>query len=259
MSLVKLSNFECHYEFENFGHDEVILFSNSLGTDFSMWEKQVDILSHHYNILRYDTRGHGLSTNDKEELTIAELGQDIIELLDYLKLETVTFCGLSMGGLIGQWLGINHPERFDKIIISNTAAKIGTAEGWNTRIKEVTENGLASITDGTALRWFTADFRKDNPKEVSDILEKFAKNDVKGYCANCAAVRDADFRDQLQNLEVPTMIISGLQDEVTTVEDGKFMAKKIPNSRHFEINAAHLSNVELFEEFSKYIIFFKQH
>lgn len=259
MSLVKLTNFECHYEFENFGHDQVIIFSNSLGTDFSMWEKQVDILSHHFNILRYDTRGHGLSTNDKEALTIAELGQDVIELLDHLQLEKVTFCGLSMGGLIGQWLGINHPKRFEKIILSNTASKIGNAEGWNARIEQVAKNGLASILEGTALRWFTEDFRNNHSNEVDAILEKFAKNNLQGYCANCAAVRDADFSDQLQDIEVPTMIISGIQDEVTTVEDGKFIAKRIPDSRHFELNAAHLSNVELGEEFSKYIIFFNQH
>ncbi len=258
MPIIKLSNSDCNYKYEDFGNDKIIVFSNSLGTDLSMWEYQIDILSHHFNVLRMDTRGHGESNINQDEVSIAELGGDVIELLDHLKFDKVYFCGLSMGGLIGQWLGIHHSSRFEKIIISNTAAKIGNEEGWNTRIKQVTENGLASILDATAERWFTPEFRKNNADTVSQILDKFKNNDLRGYTANCAAVRDADFTGQLYELEVPVLVISGLHDEVTTVEDGKFLAKRIPVSRHISLNAAHLSSVECAEEFSKHIIHFSE-
>ncbi len=254
-----INSVKCYYEYEDFQQAETIIFSNSLGTDLSMWEKQVDILSHHFNILRYDTRGHGKSEVGEQAADIAQLGLDVIALLDELKLEQVHFCGLSMGGLIGQWLGINAPERFEKIIISNTAAKIGNADGWNQRIDHVTKNGLASITAATAERWFTAKFREEQPEVVSDILTKFSNTNLKGYTDCCAAVRDADFTKQLHNLEVPTLVISGDKDAVTTNEDAKYMAKRIPMANLVTLNAAHLSNVEKWEEFSKLILHFSEH
>ncbi|GGK63067.1 3-oxoadipate enol-lactonase [Rufibacter glacialis] len=259
MPTIRLNNFHCFYTYEDFGNQDVLVFSNSLGTDHTMWEPQLDILSHHFNILRYDTRGHGQSTIEQDTLTIAELGQDVLDLLDALNLGQVHFCGLSMGGLIGQWLGINATERFHKITLANTAAKIGTHEGWNARIAQVKEHGLESILEGTAQRWFTPSFRENNPQTVTDILEIFKANSLHGYMANCAAVRDADFREELFNLEVPTLIISGLQDEVTTPQDGKYLAKRIPNARHVQLDAAHLSNLEHSEEFAKHLLHFKEH
>lgn len=257
MPIFKLKSHDCFYQYADFGQPETIVFSNSLGTDLSMWDAVVEIVKPKFNVLRYDTRGHGQSTINSDSVSVKELGEDVLELLDQLKLDKVTFCGLSMGGLIGQWLGIYYPERFQKIILANTAAKIGTAETWNTRIDLVKTNGLSVLLKGTAERWFTPAFRGENPEVVSAILEKFKQNSVQGYLANCAAVRDADFRNELQNLKVPTLIISGLQDEVTTVADGNFMKENIPDSRHVQLNANHLSAVELPEEFAKAIMDFK--
>jgi 3-oxoadipate enol-lactonase len=266
MPIISINKIQINYQFDDFGNREVLIFSNSLGTDLSMWEHQVDILSHHFNILRYDTRGHGqsiapLNLPDGEtlEYNIATLGQDIIGLMDYLQIEKAHFCGLSMGGLIGQWLGINASERFEKIIIANTAAKIGNAEGWNQRIKYVTENGLESITSATAERWFTESFRTQQPEIIKQVLDNFVNTDLVGYTACCAAVRDADFRTELHNLEVPTLVISGSKDPVTTVEDAKFLAKRIPVASHVSLSAAHLSNMEKGEEFSKLILHFSEH
>ena len=257
MPILKLSSHDCFYQFQDFGKPETIVFSNSLGTNLSMWDAVAEIVKTKFNILRYDTRGHGQSTINSETVSVEELGRDLLELLDSLKLEKVYFCGLSMGGLIGQWLGINAPERFQKIILANTAAKIGTAESWNTRIDLVKTNGLNVLLKGTAERWFTPDFRERNPETVAAILEKFKQNSVQGYVANCASVRDANFREDLQNLKVPALIISGLQDEVTTVADGNFMQQEIPDSRHVQLNANHLSAVELPEEFARAILEFK--
>lgn len=259
MPIVHTGEADIFYTTDYFGHSETLLFSNSLGTDHTMWEPQIDMLSHHFNILRYDTRGHGQSSVPEGLYTIDQLGNDIIALLDHLGLEKVYFCGLSMGGQTGQWLGIHHPQRFEKIILANTAAKIGTAEGWATRIAQVNAHGLESITDGTAERWFTTTFREKQPEVVAEILEKFVANPVAGYAACCNAVAGADFTKNLYELEVPTLIISGLKDAVTTVEDGKYMAKRIPVSAHVSLDAAHLSNTEQAEEFSKHILHFTQH
>lgn len=259
MPKIQLTNFNCNYKFENFGHQKTLVLSNSLGTTLSMWEDNVDVLSHYFNILRYDTRGHGESTISPDKVSIAELGNDVIELLDYLKLDQVYFCGLSIGGLTGQWLGINHPTRFEKIIISNTSAKIGTKEGWEARVKQVTENGLGSILSATAERWFTPGYRAKNPEKVQTILNNFESNSLQGYTACCYAVAGADFREQLHNLDVPTLIIVGTQDQVTTFEDGKFIQKRTPIASLVTLDAAHLSNMEHPEEFAKHIIHFTQH
>lgn len=259
MPKINLSNFTCHYTLENFGHKKTLVLSNSLGTNSSMWEDNMDVLSHYFNVLRYDKRGHGESTINQDSVSIAELGSDVIELLDHLKLDQVYFCGLSIGGLTGQWLGINHPDRFEKIIISNTAAKIGTEEGWNARVKQVTENGLESILTGTADRWFTREYRDKHPDKVNAILGQFEKTSLQGYTACCYALSEADFRDQLHCLEVPTLIIVGTQDEVTTLKDGKFIQKRAPTTSLVTLDAAHMANMEHPEEFAKHIIHFTQH
>lgn len=259
MPKIRVKNTELFYEQDYFGHEDTLLFSNSLGTDHTMWEGQIDILSHHFNIVRYDTRGHGQSDIPENDITIADLGNDVIALLNELSVNKAYFCGISMGGLIGQWLGINHPKRFKKIIISNTAAKIGTADSWDARIQQVTNHGMASILTGTAERWFTPQFRAVQPDEVNNILERFKNNNVKGYSACCRAIGAADFRNNLYELEVPTLVISGIRDEVTTVADGKYMAKRIPVASHIQLDAAHLSNIEQPEEFAKHILHFTQH
>ncbi|MBK0402799.1 3-oxoadipate enol-lactonase [Adhaeribacter sp. BT258] len=257
MPIIRLSSHNCFYLYEDFGKPETIVFSNSLGTNLTMWDAVVEMVKAEFNVLRYDTRGHGQSSINSATVSIPELGQDVLELLDHLKLEKVYFCGLSMGGLIGQWLGIYAPKRFKKIILTNTAAKIGTDETWNTRIDLVKTNGLSVLQKGTADRWFTPAFREKNPEVVAEILEKFKQNSIQGYTANCAAVRDADFREELHNLKVPTLIISGLQDEVTKVADGNFMQEKIPDSSHVQLDANHLSAVELPKAFARVILEFK--
>ncbi|UYW00722.1 3-oxoadipate enol-lactonase [Flavobacterium agricola] len=259
MPKIELKNFTCNYLYENFGHDHTLVFSNSLGTNYSMWEDNIDELSHYFNILRYDKRGHGESTINQDKVSIAELGEDVVELVDALKLENVFFCGLSIGGLTGQWLAINRPDRFKKYIICNTSAKIGTVESWEARIKQVTEHGLGSILQGTADRWFTPHYRANNPEKVEKILADFQANTLQGYTACCHAVAHADFREELHKLVKPLLIIAGSKDEVTTVEDAKFIQKHAGVTNLISLDAAHLSNMEHPREFSKHIIHYLQH
>jgi 3-oxoadipate enol-lactonase len=258
MANLKLLNTKIHFQYEHFAQEKTILFSGSLGADLSMWDQQIEHLNNDFNVLRMDIKGLGLSAVVKDAISIEEHGEDVLRLLDALELRKVYFCGISLGGLIGQWLGIHHPERFEKIILSNTAAKIGTESVWDERIKQVAHSGLDALRNATAERWFTPAFREKHAETVKKVLDVFQRTAPDGYIANCAAVRDADFRDSLHHLKVPVLIISGLQDQVTSVSDAEYLSKEIPLNKHISLNAAHLSNVECAQEFSKLILQFSK-
>ncbi|MFV8375140.1 3-oxoadipate enol-lactonase [Flavobacterium sp. LB1P71] len=256
MSKIKMQNTVLNYVFDDFKKQHTIVFSNSLGTDLTMWDKQVELLGKEFNILRYDTRGHGKSEATEGEYSIEMLGNDVLDLLDSLKIEKVNFCGLSIGGLTGQWLGIHASKRLNKLILCNTGVKIGNKEGWNTRIETVQKNGLDSIVSGTQERWFTTEFVSENKGEVDSVLATFVQTPVAGYISCCAAVRDADFTDEVSKISVPTLIISGTEDLVTTIKEGDFLMEKIPNSLLAALKTAHISNIEKADDFTKLLIEF---
>jgi 3-oxoadipate enol-lactonase len=256
MSKIKIQHTTLNYVFDDFKKEQTIVFSNSLGTDLTMWDKQVELLGAEFNILRYDTRGHGKSEAPEGEYSIEMLGNDVVELLDFLKIEKVNFCGLSIGGLTGQWLGIHAPERLNKLILCNTAVKIGNVEGWNSRIDAVQKNGLDSIVSGTQERWFTPEFVSENKAEVDAVLAKFVQTPLAGYSSCCAAVRDADFTDAVSKISVSTLIIAGTEDLVTTVNDGDLLMEQIPDSILAALKTAHISNIEKADDFTKLLIEF---
>ncbi|WP_254448486.1 bifunctional 3-oxoadipate enol-lactonase/4-carboxymuconolactone decarboxylase PcaDC [Spirosoma rhododendri] len=222
----------------------VLVFSNSLGADLIMWDKVVPRLLPHFRILRYDTRGHGQTPVSAEPFTITDLGLDVLNLLDKLAIDKIVFCGLSMGGLIGQWLAINHPERVERLILSNTAAKIGNDTTWNERIDRVRQVGLPAIVDGVLDRWLTPDYRQANPAELAQLRDSFLRNTVAGYAACCEAIRDVDFRETIGQISAPTLVIAGTHDPVTTVADGQFLQQHIPGAQLVELSAAHVSAIE---------------
>src|SRR6266852_500195 len=146
---------QIHYRLDGKDESPVLALSNSLGTDHSMWDAQVPAFTEHYRVLRYDSDGHGASTFAGGGFRIDRLGQDVVGLLDHLGIATVSFCGLSVGGLVGQWLGLNAANLLDKLVLCNTSAHIGTVEGWNARIDAVNKRGIPSISTGILERWFT--------------------------------------------------------------------------------------------------------
>ncbi|AEI46971.1 bifunctional 3-oxoadipate enol-lactonase/4-carboxymuconolactone decarboxylase PcaDC [Runella slithyformis] len=245
-----------NYKLRGTPNSPVLIFSNSLGSEMMMWDELVPYLLPFFRVLQYDTRGHGGSETTPEPYTIALLGKDVIDLLDQLDIETAYFCGLSMGGLIGQWLGIHYPERIKKLVISNTGAKIGNDERWNGRIETITQHGMQAIVDDTMERWFTESFRQNNPQRVAETKTMFLRSDVKGYSNCCAAIRDADFRHQLQNNTVETLVITGDEDPVTNVEQAEFLVKNIPNARLKVLHARHLASTELPKEYAAVLIDF---
>ncbi len=240
-----------HYKLDGLTTGPVLVFSNSLGADLTMWDSVVERLRSQFRILRYDPRGHGQTPASDGPVSLDDLGQDVIGLLDALDIPTVCFCGLSMGGLIGQWLAIHHPERIKKLILCNTAAKIGTPATWNERIETVRQQGVSAIADAAIDRWLTADFRQANPDIRSRLVARFCATSSEGYMACCAAIREADFRTEIRQITAPTLIMAGMHDPVTTVSDAAFMQTEIPNAQLIELPAAHLSAVEVADAFAQ--------
>ena len=233
-----------HYTFDGPADAPVLIFSNSLGTDHTMWKPQAESLATRFRALQYDTRGHGRSTAPGDAYTLDQLGGDVLALMDHLGIAQAAFCGLSMGGLTGMWLGIHAPQRFTRLVFANTAPKIGSPEAWNTRIDAVRRDGVASLADASLQRWFTSGFLSTSPRAVDDLRAVLGSLDRTGYAANCAAIRDADLREGVKSIPVPVLVIAGTHDPSTTAEEGRALADAIPGARYVELDAAHLSNRE---------------
>jgi 3-oxoadipate enol-lactonase len=259
MSILSLPDGDLHYQLEGPDTAPVLVLSNSLGTHLGMWDAQIPALTEFFQVLRYDTRGHGQSLITEGPYSIEQNGLDVLALLNALNIEKASFCGLSMGGLIGQWLMLNAPHRLDRVVLCNTAAKIANAEIWNPRIQTVLRDGAAamvSLRDATISRWFTQQFVNEQPDEVDRLVNMLVKTSPQGYAANCAAVRDADFRDLVGSAHSPVLVVCGNRDPVTTVADGEFLAQAIEGATLLVLPAAHLSNVEAGDAFTDGILAF---
>jgi 3-oxoadipate enol-lactonase len=256
MPFVESDHAQIQYAFEGQPGMPILVLSNSLGTNFSMWDQQVPEFLKYFRVLRSDTRGHGQSSVTPGPYSIEQLAKDVLVLADALKLEKFNFCGLSMGGMIGMWLALNAPQRLNKLALCSTAAKIGTPETWNARIDTVRKQGMKQVAAATMERWFTAAFRARNPNTVADIQKMVEAVNPEGYAANCAAVRDFDSREELHRIHTSTLVISGTHDPSTTPADGHFLAEHIPRARYIELNAAHLSNIEDADRFTHEVITF---
>jgi 3-oxoadipate enol-lactonase len=256
MPFAPVENGQLHYRLDGSPNLPVLVLSNSLGTDHSMWDAQAPAFTQKFHLLRYDSRGHGASTVSAGDYTIERLGKDVLALLDHLAIATVSFCGLSVGGMVGQWLGLNAPEHFNKLVLCSTAAKIGNEEIWNSRIEAVRKNGVRSISDAILQRWFTPAFQQREPGTVARVRKMLEAAPDAGYVATCAAIRDADFRPEVSRIRSKTLVTSGTYDAATPPTDGRWLAEQIPGSQYKEFDAAHLSNIELPKQFSEAVLKF---
>ncbi len=245
-----------HYRLDGAEHLPVLVLSNSLGTNFGMWEPQVAAFSQHFRVLRYDTRGHGESSVPAGPYSIAQLGGDVIALLDHLGVEQASFCGLSMGGITGMWLALNHAPRLHKLVLCNTAAYIGPPENWTNRAAAVERDGVASIAAAVVDKWITPPYAAAHPELVASLRAMLGASPAAGYAANCLAVRDADLRQDIGRITTPTLVIAGSGDLPTPPRDGVYLAKTIPGAHYVELEAAHISNLEQAEAFSKVVLDF---
>lgn len=258
MPFAHISDAHLRYELAGPEAAPVLVFSNSLGTTHRMWDSQIEAFSRHFRVLRYDTRGHGESSVTPGAYANEQLSRDVVGLLDALRLDRVYFCGLSMGGMAGMFLGAHVPKRLHKIVLCNTAAKIGTAETWNARIEAVQKGGMKAVAAAVLERWLTPGFRASHPAETKTVLEMLERTNPVGYAACCAAVRDTDERQSLAKVQVPTLVLAGKHDPAIPLADTRYLAEHIPAARYVEVSAAHLSNLEAKEEFNQAVLGFLQ-
>lgn len=220
-----------------------LVLSNSLGATLDMWEPQVAELARSLRLLRYDTRGHGGSGVPPGPYAIADLGGDVLRLMDALRIERAHFCGLSMGGTTGIWLGAHAPERIDRLVLCNTAAWFGPPELMDSRIATVRQSGMAAVAEGILARWFTPGFHDSQPAVVQRIRADLLATPVEGYAGCCAALRDLDERPALASIRAPTLVIGGTHDPAPTPAAIRGLAAQVPGARYVELPTAHLSNL----------------
>lgn len=244
------------YRFDGPEGAPVLLLSNSLGTTMEMWAPQMAAFTQRFRVLRYDSRGHGRSDSPAGGYSMDRLGRDAVLLLDAVGVERADFCGLSKGGMVGQWLGVRAPERIGKLILANTSAYMGPPSGWQSRIEGVLRDGMAPLAEASIARWFTPDFPSRAPEAVAPIREMLLGCDPSGYAGCCAAIRDMDMRPTAALIAPPTLVIAGSQDPSTSVADGRWLAEAPRQGRLVAIDAAHLSNVERPEEFQAAVMDF---
>jgi 3-oxoadipate enol-lactonase len=253
-----LNDVSIHYKLDGDPRAPLLVLSNSLGTSLAMWQPQIEQLSRHFHVLRYDTRGHGRSGVTPGPYSIAQLGGDVVALLDHLKIERAHFCGLSMGGITAMWLALHHPQRVNRLILSNTAAYIGPPDNWTARAAAVRRDGVASIASAVVARWLRPEYALAHPAQVDELVAMLCATPAEGYAASCMAVRDNDLRREVAGIEATTLIIAGGGDLPTPPVDGKFLHTQIAHSHYVELDAAHLSNQEQAEKFSAAVIHFLQ-
>jgi 3-oxoadipate enol-lactonase/4-carboxymuconolactone decarboxylase len=221
-----------------------------------MWSPQVPDLLEHFQVLRYDTRGHGASDAPAGDYSIDQLGRDVLGLLNALRIHTVAFCGLSMGGAVGQWLAVNAPERVTSLVLANSSSRF-VPEMLEARRKTVLESGTQGLADAVMGRFFSPERQTDaNARSVRSVL---LGTNPAGYAGCCAALRDFDYKSQLSKISVPTLVVVGDRDASTPwSEHGKILATEIPKAQAIHLPTAHLSNLERPRSFTAAVLEFLQ-
>ena len=241
------------FRVETTGSDKLpaLMLSNSLGTTLDMWNPQVQDFAKKFRVVRYDKRGHGQSVVSEGPYSIARLGRDALAIMDALKIKKANWCGLSMGGMTGMWLLSHAPDRIGRAVLANTAAVMGPPEIWNNRIRLVLEEGMFKISKTVLERWFTPDFQGRSPKSIDFVKRMIELTPKDGYAACCGAIRDMDQRETIRGIKNPVLVIAGAKDPATPPEAGEAIRDAIKGAKMVTLNAAHLSNIEQPEPFTR--------
>jgi 3-oxoadipate enol-lactonase len=258
MSKISVNGININYRLEGPDSGKTVMLSHSLASSLHMWDSQVPALADaRFRVLGYDSRGHGGSDVPPGPYTMDMLADDATALLDSLGIEKVHFCGLSMGGMIGQLLGARNPERISSLILSSTSAYMPPPHLWNERIEAVQKEGMVSVADATIDRWFTGKGRKQMPERVKAVKNSILATPPEGFCACCEAIRDMDLRKILPDITAPTLVIVGALDPGTPVSAAEYICGRIGSSQLKVIpDAAHFVNVEYPEVFNEELIGF---
>ena len=232
----------------------VLVLSNSLGSTLEMWDDQANVLRERFRLVRYDQRGHGGSPVPSGPYKIEDLGLDLLALLDRLEIERISFCGLSIGGLVGMWLASEDADRVERLVLCCTAARFDS-DMYDARARKVRAEGVGSISDVALERWFTPEFRASRPETLEWAESMLRGTPTEGYAGCCEVLRDTDVRDRLEDIRAPTLVIAGAEDPAATVEQAEEIRDTIPGARLAVIeNAAHLANIEQPEAVTREIL-----
>ncbi|MBC9914397.1 alpha/beta fold hydrolase [Chitinophaga varians] len=237
----------------------VVVLSNSIATDYHMWDAQIAAFTPHFRVLRFDTRGNGASGSPAGDYSLNRMSLDVIELLDHLGIDRVHFIGLSLGGFIAQYIATHMPERIDKLILTHTAAHLGPMEGFNNNIKTLREHAdMAPFEQMFIRNWFPERMITANDARIQPFRKVILDMSPTGLAGSFAAVRDGDLRKTAALIPHHTLVIGGEYDTVTLPEHSSYLADTIPDAQLVMLPAVHLSNVELTEDFNRIVLGFLQ-
>ena len=245
MPFSTIDNRRLFYRLEGREGAPVLVFSHSIGADHGMWAPQVPDLLSHFRVLRYDIRGHGASDAPQGDYSIEELGREVLGLADALKISEFAFCGLSLGGAIGQWLAIHAGDRVSRLVLANTSPQFGPRSNWDARRKAVLDGGMAAVIGLIMQRFFSSETLARGDVYAQAVRSVILGTDPIGYAGCCAALRDADHTQSVKQIRVPTLVIVGDRDVATPWSGhGEILAREIPEAQVLHLPAAHLSNIE---------------
>lgn len=237
-------------------HAPAILFLNSIGATRDMWDAQVAALSGRFRVICTDARGHGASSVPAGGYTVDDLGRDAVAVLDAADLARAHVCGLSLGGLTAMWLGVHAAGRVDRLVLANTAARIGTTASWTDRMQLVRDRGMAGVADLALPRWLSEEYRERHPDTARRLRAMIERCPPEGYLGCCAALRDADLREAISTIGSPVLAIAGARDTTTPPSALAEIAGRIAGARMVTLDGAHLTNVEQADAFTAALLEF---
>lgn len=234
-----------HHEISGPSGSPPLVLSESLGSDLTIWDPQLERLNRDFKVIRYDHRGQGRSPVPDGPYRLDDLGADVIALLDHLELERVDFCGLSLGGMVGMWLAIHHPDRIDRLVLFCTSASLGAADAWHERAAIVRAQGMEAVAGAVVERWFTHPYAREHPDLIHRMEEMVLRTSPGGYASCCEAIAEMDLRGDLVRISSDTLVVGAAEDSAIPPEHSRLIAESIPASRLRVIEgAAHLSTFE---------------
>ena len=260
--LIETNGIQINYELSGKKDAPLVVLSHSLACSMMMWDPQLELLEAHFRVLRFDTRGHGDSSAPQGAYTLEQLVDDAIGLLDGLDIDRVHWVGLSMGGMIGQGIALNHSSRLESLVLADTASIIPDEAQpvWQERIDAARNEGMQAVAESTLERWFTPNYLKQNPPEVEQVRRQILATPVDGYIGCSEAIRRLNYLDRLSAIQIPTLIMVGADDPGTPVAASEAMHARIQGSNLVVIpDAAHLSNIEQTEAFNSSLMAHLQH
>jgi 3-oxoadipate enol-lactonase len=260
--MLEIDGSRVNYRLDGPERGPVLMLSNPLASDLTIWDLQVSaLLRAGYRVLRYDGRGQGRSDAPEGPYSMAQLARDALALIDALELERTSFCGCSLGAMVGQTLAIEWADRIESLVLCATTAHMPPREMWDDRISVVREKGMDAIAEGAIERWFTVAGRDRLPQEVERVRRSLLATSVEGFCACAIAIRDMDHRERIGAISTPTLVVVGEHDVGTPVAAARLVQEKIPGAELVVVpGAPHLVNVERADEFNQMLInFLEEH